>query len=69
MLQLLKKMKSNNKPVSKEEIEKVIRELFPTKALGLNGFKVASLKLSRNWKFPHSANYIKALKKDVKLLN
>lgn len=45
MLQLFKKKKSNNKPVSKEEIAKVIRELFPTKALGLNCFKVTFPKI------------------------
>lgn len=42
---LFKRKKSYNKPVLEEEIGKVIRELFLTKALGANFVKVAFPKI------------------------
>lgn len=69
MLLLFKKKKSNTKPVSKDEIGKVIRELVPTKALGPNCFKVAFPEIVKEQVTPLSVNYLKAFKKDGKLLS
>lgn len=52
----------------KEEIGKVIRELFLTETPGANCFKVAFPKIVKE-QFPHPENYLKALKKEGKFLS